>query len=52
MCNGGQISYILTNFTPNITAQNSKHFNYQFLNNRPPSAGQIMDGQNDIILNR
>ncbi len=28
ICNGGRISYILTNFIPNITALNSKHFTY------------------------
>ncbi len=34
--------YILTNFIPNISEQNSKEFTYELLNNGTPSAGQTM----------
>ncbi len=40
LCNGGRISYILTNFIPNISALNSKRFTHKLLNNGLPSAGQ------------
>ncbi len=39
-CSGGRISHILTNFIPDISALNSKHFTFQLLNNRPSSTGQ------------
>ncbi len=43
ICDIDRISYILTNFTPNISALNNKHFTNWLLNNGPPSAGQTAE---------
>ncbi len=42
ICNGGRISYILTNFISNVSPNKSKHFTHQLLNNLLPSAGQTI----------
>ncbi len=42
ICNGGRVSYILTNLVLDINAVNGKHLTYKLSNNRPPSVVQTI----------
>ncbi len=47
-CHEGRISYILTNFIPNISALNGERFTYQLFNYGPPLLNKLC---NCTILN-